>query len=175
MKRKIFSHELVITLIFLSMTAGACSMKGGLRTEAVRNAVISGSYTLILHGCRYLDDPETIAFLDKEGDGINFDPFTPAFNYKVKKGLSAEEALAEAGKFLACSTSFQRTQLSSILDDKGAVLGYELRPLYFQLTYGVDDILMTDYRIRDDRLVIKIMLIPSVDKMLHDGGSNRDR
>jgi hypothetical protein len=65
--------------------------------------------------------------------------------------------------------------LSSILDDRGAVTGYEIRPLYFPLTYGVDDILMTDYRIRDDRLIIKIRLIPSVEKMLSDGGNDRIR
>ncbi len=166
---------MLAVLILLALSASACAMKNGLRTEAVPGTGISGSYTLILHGCRYLDDPETIAFLDKDGDGINFEPYTPAFNYRVKKGLIAEDALGEAGKFVACHSSFHQTKLSGILDDKGAVTGYEVRPLYLPLTYGVEDILMTDYRIRDDRLIIKIRLIPSVENMLSGGVNDRQR
>ncbi|MHB8882290.1 MAG: hypothetical protein ACYC69_12385 [Thermodesulfovibrionales bacterium] len=156
-------------LLLLLLGAGGCSVKGGLRTALVTDPGISGNYTLVLHGCRYLDDPETIAFLDREGDAITFEPYTADFNYRKIKGLSAAEALAAAGHFVACNTSFRRSQMSSISDEKDGVLGYELRPLYLPYTYGIDDILLTDYRLLGEKLVIRIRVDPSVENMLHGG------
>ncbi|TAN42460.1 MAG: hypothetical protein EPN25_03215 [Nitrospirae bacterium] len=164
-----------VLLLFLLLGAAGCSVRGGLRTERVTDPGIPGNYTLVLHGCRYLDDPETIAFLDREGDGITFEPYTADFNYRTIKGLSAAEALAAAGHFVACNTSFRSSQISSIFAEKGGVLGYELRPLYLPYTYGLDDILLTDYRLRGERMVIRIRLDPAVENMLHGGMHKLDQ
>lgn len=156
------------------MLIGACAPRQGLRTEPAAPMAMSGSYSLILFGCRYLDDPETVAIFDREGDRYRFEPFSPEFNYRVEKALSAEIALEKARKFINCHTSVRGERLSSVSDEKGVVLGYELRPLYFPLTYGVDDILLTDYRIQEDKVVVGIRVIPSVERMISGGFNDRD-
>jgi len=166
--------SLLLVPVVVLMLIGACAPRQGLRTEPAALAGMSGSYSLILFGCRYLDDPETVAILDREGDGYRFEPFSPEFNYRIEKGLSAETALERARRFIDCHTSFQSERLSSVSDEKGVVLGYELRPLYFPLTYGVDDILLTDYSIQGDKVVVWIRVIPSVERMRSGGFSNRD-
>lgn len=153
---------------------GACAPRQGLRTEPAASTGMSGSYSLILFGCRYLDDPETVALFDREGDRYRFEPFSPGFNYRIEKGLSAEMGLEKARKFINCHTSANGERLSSVTDQQGTVLGYELRPLYFPLTYGVDDILLTDYRIQGDTVIVRIGIIPAVERMLSGGFSDRD-
>ncbi|MGC2064241.1 MAG: hypothetical protein WA610_14825 [Thermodesulfovibrionales bacterium] len=165
---------LLLLPLAVFMLIGACAPRQGLRTEPAASSGMSGSYSLILFGCRYLDDPETVAIFDREGDRYRFEPFSPDFNYRIEKDLSAEMALEKAQKFINCHTSFHGERLSSVSDDKGVVLGYELRPLYFPLTYGVDDILLTDYRIQEDKIVVRIRLIPSVERMLTGGSNDRD-
>ena len=64
-----------------------------IHTEPPGDKEISGVFTLILYGGNYLDDLETVAFLDREGDAYTFDIFAPDFNYRTIKGLSAAEGL----------------------------------------------------------------------------------
>jgi hypothetical protein len=80
-----------------------------------------------------------------------------------------------ARKFVGCHTAFHRSQLGELVDAKGDVLGYELRPLYLPFVFGFDDVLDTDYRIKDGKVVIKIRLLPSVEKMLSGGSDGHDR
>ena len=49
-----------------------------------------------------------------------------------------------------------------------------MRPLYLPFVFGFDDALDIDYRIIDGKVVVKIRLLPSVERMLMDGGS-RDK
>ncbi|MBA4372924.1 MAG: hypothetical protein C0402_08675 [Thermodesulfovibrio sp.] len=156
------------------MFIGACAPRQGLRIESAAMAEMPGSYSLILFGCRYLDDPETVAIFDREGDRYRFEPYSPEFNYRVEKDLSAEMALERAHRFINCHTSVQGERLSSIRDQPGTALGYELRPLYFPLTYGVDDILLTDYRIHGEKIIVNIRVIPPVERMLSNGLKDRD-
>lgn len=166
--------SLLLFPLALFLLIGACAPRQGLRTESAVSTGMSGSYSLTLFGCRYLDDPETVAIFDREGDRYRFEPFSPEFNYRVEKALAPEVALEKARKFINCHTSVHGERLSSISDGHGTVLGYELRPLYFPLTYGVDDILMTDYRMQGDTVVVGIRLIPAVEQMLSGGFNGRD-
>lgn len=170
MKRILYSLLAVLCIAFLN----SCSTSNYLKTEGVKDADIKGSFTLILYGGRHLNDIETIAILDIEGDQYIFEPYAPEFDYKIKRGIPAKEALEEAERFVSWHSSFYRIQLSKILDDKDNVIGYELRPLYQPLAFGVSDVLDVDYRIKDSRVIVRIKLKPQIERMLFDGDRLRD-
>jgi hypothetical protein len=167
-KNMLFPLFLLCALSYTSCTPGI-----RLNTQAAQDSQVAGTYTVIFYGCNFLDDLETIAFLDKEDDRYTFEPFAPDFNYRVKKGIDAKDALAEATKFISCNSSFSRAQLSRILAPDGDTIGYEVRPLYHSFTYGVNDVLSTDYRIKGDKVVITVGLVPSVERMLENSGPHR--
>ncbi|MCL4475080.1 MAG: hypothetical protein M1508_02465 [Nitrospirae bacterium] len=125
-------------------------------------ANVTDKFTLILYGAEHSNDVETVAILDKEGDRYTFEPFAPKFKYAVKRGLPAKEALEEAGKFISWHNSFHQSQLRGIIDENGNVLGYELRPLYLPFTFGIDDIMDIDYRMRADKIAVIIRLKPFI-------------
>jgi hypothetical protein len=61
------------------------AITGHLRTEEIKENDIKGVFTLILYGARDINDIETVAILDLEGDQYTLEPYAPAFDYKVKK------------------------------------------------------------------------------------------
>jgi len=156
---------------FLISVALCVSCTPGIRlnTQGAQDSEVAGTYTVIFYGCNFFNDLETIAFLDKGSDLYAFEPYAPDFNYRIKKGVAATEALGEAYKFANCNTSFSRAQLSKIIAPNGDILGYEVRPLYYPVTYGAEDVLETDYRIKNDKVVITIRLVPSVQRMIQNG------
>jgi hypothetical protein len=105
---------------------------------------IKGQYTLIIYGGNYTNDPETAAFLDKEGDGYELVPYAPSFDYRVVKGLSVAESFRLAETVFDGNTSYLRTYVKRIVV-AGETVGYELRPYYMPLRYGYSDILNIDY------------------------------
>lgn len=145
-----------------------------LDTENVKSIDVTGTFTLIFYGGRYSNDFETVAFLDLEGDDYTFEPYAPEFDYRVKKGVPAKEAFKEAEQFVSQHPDFSRSLLSRILDKKGKTIGYELRPLYYPLRFGVSDILDIDYWIKDGKIKIIIRLIPSVERQLFSGDGSKD-
>ena len=159
----------ILVLAFL----GSCATDRFIRTEPSEYKELAGSFTLILYGSRHSNDIETVAILDIEGDGYSFEPYAPEFDYRIKKGVHAKEAFKEAEHFVSWHSSFYRTQLSRIIDEKGVTIGYELRPLYRPLTFGVSDVLDVDYIKRGDKVIVKIKLIPSVERMLSGGDGSR--
>jgi hypothetical protein len=163
-------NMLSVVLLLWVLSCMSCTPGIRLNTRAAQGSQVQGTYTLIAYGCNYLDDLHTIAFLDKEGDKFTFEPYAPAFNYRVRKGLDAKDALSEAGRFVSCNTSFSRAQVSRITGPDGNTLGYEVRPLYHAFVYGVDDVLQTDYRLKGDKVVITIRLRPAVEEMLEGSG-----
>jgi len=164
MKRILYISAILCILLF------SCATGNYLKTEDAKDADIRGSFALILYGSRHLNDIETVAILDIEGDSYSFEPYAPEFDYKIKKGVPAKEALEEAERFVSWHSSFQRTQLSRILDEKGNVIGYEVRPLYQPLAFGVSDVLNVDYRIKDSRVIVRIRLKPEIERMLFNDG-----
>jgi hypothetical protein len=166
-------NVLFFLFVLPALSCIACTPGIRLNTQASQDSQVTGTYTVLFYGCNYLDDLETVAFLDKEGDKYSFEPYAPDFNYRVKQGLDANDALAEAGRFVGCNTSFSRSQLSRIIAPDGDTLGFEVRPLYHSFTYGVNDVLNIDYRLRGDNVVITIRLAPSIEKMLESSGPHR--
>ncbi len=146
-----------------------------LTTEEVTSMDTSGTFSLILYGGRFYRDVESLALLDLEGDGYTLDPYVPDFDYRVETGLSAKEALDRAERFLSAQYAFRRTILSKILDGNGKTIGYELRPLYDPLTFGITDVLDVDYVLqKDGKVRVYIRLAPSVESQIYGGGGPRD-
>ncbi|OGW22598.1 MAG: hypothetical protein A2Z82_08850 [Nitrospirae bacterium GWA2_46_11] len=155
----------ILVLVFLA----SCVTNRFIRTEPSEYKELAGNFTLILYGSRHLNDIETVVILDMEGDKYSFEPYAPEFDYKIKKGVPAKEALKEAEHFVSWHSSFHRTQLSRIIDEKGVAIGYEMRPLYYPLAFGVSDVLDVYYIKEGDKITVRIKLIPSVERMLFDG------
>jgi hypothetical protein len=175
MKHVVPHYAVVSLLITALMTAGSCSFGPRLNVQGAGFSEVTGTYTLIFYGCNYFDDLETVAILGKEGGKFVFEPYAPQFNYRTKKGLPAKEALEDAARFIHCHSSYKDSRLSSIVDNDGNILGYELRPIYFPFTFGTDDVLDTFYWIRDDKINVSIKLKPSIERLLSGGGVSRDR
>ena len=159
----------VIAFLLLASLLISCAPGVRLNTQGAQDSEVTGRYRVIFYGCNFLNDLETIAFLDKEEDKFIFDPYAPEFNYREKAGLDGPTALAAAEHFLNCNGSYSRTQLREVIGPDNDIVGYELRPLYFPFTYGVDDVLETNYVIRGDKVVIYIRLDPSVERRLRSG------
>lgn len=163
MRKNMKIYVLVLSLILFFGSEDAFAKF--LKTEEVKAEEITGTFTLVLYGGRHINDLETAAFLDKDGDQYEFEPYAPEFDYKIKRGVPAEEALKEAKKFISFHNAFWRSQLNKILDEKGNVIGYELRPLYRPFVYGRDDLLEIYYRIKGSKVIIEIRLTPNISKI----------
>lgn len=158
-------------MVLCSIFAMGCAagFREDLKVELARADEVKGTYTLFLYGGRYQNDLETVAILDKEGDQYTFDPYAPEFDYQVIKDLSAKQALDTAYAFVSNkSPDFYRAQLSSIRDNLGAVIGYEVRPLYQPFTYGYSDVLDIVYWITDSKVHFQVKIIPPVRRSLED-------
>ena len=97
----------ISAIIFFSVNH-AFALSEHLRTEEVKEDDVKGVFTLILYGARDINDIETLAILDLEGDQYTLEPYAPDFDYKVKKGLSEKTALKEAYEFISYHNSFLR-------------------------------------------------------------------
>jgi hypothetical protein len=133
-------------------------------TEAAVSSEVQGTFTLILYGCRSSDDIENMAVLDKEGDAFTFEIFAPDFSYTVKTGVPAGEALAEAEKFVRCNINSEGSQLKKILGPAGNSIGFELRPLYSPVRFGIQDVLNVTYTVKERQVAAYIKLDPDVDR-----------
>jgi hypothetical protein len=164
MKRYISFLFLLASILFGVNHAFAQSEN--LRAEEVKEGDVKGVFTLILYGARDINDIETLVLLDIEGDQYTLEPYAPAFDYKIKKGLSEKAALKEAYKFIGYHNAFLRPQLSKIIDDKGNTIGYEVRPLYLPFVFGRSDVLEVDYSLKGDKVRVTIKIIPSIERAL---------
>jgi len=154
-------------LAFLVLTIGSCAGGKQLRTELAQDSELAGSFTLILQGKNNAYDLKTIAFLEKEGDGYELRLDTPEFEYKVIKNLSAQEALKGAQDFVKWHRSFRRSELRKIIDDQGNLIGFEVRPLYDPLEYGISNVLVVQYWVKEGGVVkVTIRLHPTAESYL---------
>ncbi len=164
-------------VIGLGLTISSCMLTAGtrLKTAGANPSDVTGTYTLFLYGCRYPDDLENVAILTKDGGPYPFDIYALATRYKVKPGLPADQALPEAEKFVQCSVHYQQTRFSKILDTTGDVIGYEVRPLYSPIRFGMYDVLNIQYFLKKEKVVVYIRLDPTVEMEQRDeGGRDRD-
>lgn len=168
-RRSGFAYFLIIACLCVSCAPGM-----RLNTQGAEDSEVTGTYTVILYGCNFSEDLETIAFLDREGDQYVFEPYAPDFKFRTMKSVGAKEALAKAADFLHCNTAFLQTQLSRILAPHGEIIGYEARPRYRSFVYGSGEVLLRDYRLQDNTVTIWIRLAPWVEDMLSGGDGRID-
>lgn len=170
--RIIINCVLVLTVTLNITISSSLALDKPLKTETATPADVSGAFTLILYGANYLDDLETIAILDYEGDDYHFKPYAPEFNYKVKKGVQAQEALKEAEKFVSFHNSFWRSRLIKIVDKEGVTIGYEVKPLYRPFIFGFSDILDVYYWLKENGNVKVIIRLDVAIERTRFRGSN---
>lgn len=158
-------------LTLLAMLLVTCSAEGaGVSTRAAREADISGTFNLIGYGCNFLDDPETVVFLDRADDQYTFEPYAPDFKFRVKKGLSSADALTEARSLSGCSSSFRDIEVRSIIGPAGDLLGYELTPLHRSFATGFERLVETNYWIKRNTVMIMIRVVPAVERLRQGSG-----
>ena len=176
-KKRLLHISLFFAIMILGFSISSCMISTGnhLKTEPAKPSEVTGIYTLLLYGCRYPDDLENVAILYKEGGPYTFEIYAPVSRYKIKPGLTADEALREAGQFLTCSVQYQESRMSGISDLAGAIIGYEVRPLYSPIRFGMYDVLNVQYVMKESKIVVYIKLDPTVELELRDeGGRDRD-
>jgi hypothetical protein len=166
---------LIFSIAVLSFTSSSCTFGNRLQIKAAAESDLTGNFDLILYGCNYHDQFDTLAILVKEDGPYGFEPFAPDFNYRIIKGLPAEDAMDQAQKFVNCNTAFHTSRLSMLVSPTGDTLGFEVRPLYLPFVFGVEDALDTAYWIKDGKVLVKIRLLPSIEHMLSGGSNGRDR
>ena len=142
----------------------SCGGPRYLTTVGASPQEITGTYDLFLYGHRYADDFKNIAFLIPQRGRHVFELYAAGFEYTMKKGLPADAAIEEAGKFVKFHYSFLRSQLNKILDYEGSVVGYELRPIYSALGFSYGDVLDVHYIIQGDKVIASVGLKPEVEE-----------
>lgn len=172
MKKSLF-YIINFCLVFLLCYTSLCiSADTPLKTEEANISDIQGMFTLILYGGRFVDDLERVAIFDKEGDRYYFEPYAPDFDYKIKKSVPDKEIFDQAQRFVSFHHAFHKSLLSRILDKKGNIIGFELRPLYQPFSYSISDVLDVYYWLKKDgKVKVTIKLIQPVERLLYPGGS----
>jgi len=167
MERSAIIGLFLLIFAFIASVLIAKSLVRGtkLRTVSADQAEIAGGYTLILFGGTHTNDLETFAILDREDDQYVFEPYAPAFRFKIERGVSAPDALQKAEQFVRLHPEFHQYRLSKIVDDKGVPLGYEIRPMYFPAAYGVSDVIDIGYTMKDGKVSVFCSLTPSGEKI----------
>lgn len=138
-------------------------------TKNAETSEITGTYRLILYGAGHGNDMGTVAILDKEDDLYTVEPYASADRYSTKKNLSSKEALDEAKSFISWHPLFQSYQLRKVIDQRGTAIAYELRPLYRPETFGVDDVIETNYTLKKKKVTVSVVLLPSVEQIVEQG------
>jgi len=159
--------EVAATLIVL-FTIQGCSFGTQLRTEPADPKGIVGTYDLFTYGCRYPDDIEHAAFLIAPDKAGMVELYVPATSYKVKRGLPADQALAEANTHVRCGVrTVEATRLLRIPDGSGGTLGFEVLPRYPATDLGGMDPLNVSYTLKDGKITIYIKLFPNAERLLN--------
>ncbi|HXX58538.1 MAG TPA: hypothetical protein VEI96_11100 [Thermodesulfovibrionales bacterium] len=127
----------------------ACGCAGGkaLRTQPIQDdGEIAGLFTLTLYSDMQYASLRTLAFLGLEGSGYSLSPYVPSFDLNVLNNVPGQEALREALAFISSKNpNYENPAISRILDPTGKVIGYEVRPLYNPVAYGLSNVLSTGY------------------------------
>ncbi len=162
-KNKWFAIEL-LTALLLIFTFSCANYY--LRTERIEDIKETGDVSLILYGHTYSTDPETLAVIDPEGDEYTFTPYASEYKYKVIHGLSPAKAIQDANFFVKGHPYASGSIMKRILNEQGTVIGYEIRPLYHFIHYGLSDILDVSYRIRENKVSFFVDIKRSIQKRL---------
>jgi hypothetical protein len=159
-----FRGKIKILILVGLVCIKSCGGPRYLNTIAASPQEITGTYDLFLYGHRYADDFKNIAFLIPQRGQRVFELYAAEFEYTMKKGLPANTAIEEAEKFVKFHYSFQHSQLNKILDYKGIVVGYELKPIYSALDFPYGDVLDVHYIIKGDKVIASVGLKPEIEE-----------
>ncbi len=154
------SRKIKLVILIGIVCLNSCAGPRYLTSVSAKPEEVEGTYDLFLYGHRYADDFKNIAFLIPQGGRYVFELYAAEFDYTIKKGLPANAAIEKAEEFVKFHYSFQRSQLSKMLDYEGRVVGYELRPIYSGFSYG--DVLDVHYIIKDSKVIASVGLKPEI-------------
>jgi hypothetical protein len=167
---------LAVSMLLSALMFSACAIGTQLRTVPAQQADRGGTYTLYLYGCRYPADVKNAAFLIDEGAQYPFEIFDLDTSYKIIRHVQAEQALRDARKFLLCTTHrVTGTSLSRISDAQGGTVGYEIKPLYFVVEFGMPDILLISYSQTAGMVRAYIRYQPGVERIIESPGGDDSR
>ena len=168
---KVFSAA---AYVVLAAALVSCMSSIRLTPSGADPQAVTGTYTLLLYGCRYPADAQNVAFLVSDTSKYPLDIYDLDTSYKVKANVPAQQALNEANSFLRC-TSYRlwQTQLQSIPDGSGGIIGYEMRPLYLPLEFGKPDILLINYALRNGKARVYIKLDPDAERAIEASGGDK--
>jgi len=141
--------------------ASGCAGGKALRTQVIQDqGQITGTFTLILCSDMEYDSLETLAFLSLEGSGYTLSPYMASFDCGKTNSVSGQNALQEAISFISSKNpNYEQPEIREIYDQAGKVVGYEVRPLYAPMAYGISDVLSTGYFLMSDgniRVIINL-------------------
>jgi hypothetical protein len=169
MKSMVRPSLLMYAPLLLSLVLASCAAGTRLRTEAVSQSDIRGTFRLYLYGCRHPKDLETMALIVDEQVPEQIELYVSATSYRVREHVPAEEALRLAAAFFACSIHDRgQTVMRRIVSASGRTLAYELKPLYERLEFGKDEVLLSTYSQTGSRVTVYLQLDPQVDRTLRD-------
>ena len=117
--KKMTNRILCTALLLMTIILQSCIAGTQLRTTSADRALIAGTYTLLLYGCRYPEQIDNVAILVDENSRYPVEIYDLDTSFNVKKNVPARQAVAEADVFARCS--FHRTweaQVSKIVDDR---------------------------------------------------------
>ncbi len=162
-----------ILVLLAALLLQNCAIGRQLATTTADPAELKGTYTLLLYGCRHSEDIKNLAILVDEEKKFPVEIYDLPTSYYVKKGIPGPQALKEADAFLGCTVRrMSGTRLQRISDEAGTI-GYELRPLYSWLEFGIEDVLRTTYfRQTNGSVRVSVGLDPEVEEMLESSGSD---
>ena len=162
----------VAAALIVMFTIQGCSLGTQLRTETADPNGIEGTYDLFTYGCRYPDDIEHAAFLISPDKAGMVELYVPATSYKVKRGIPADQALAEANAHVRCGVrTVEAIRFLRIPDGSGGTLGFEVLPRYPATNVGGMDPLDVNYALKDGKITVYIKLFPHVERMLNRGSA----
>ncbi|NTW58843.1 MAG: hypothetical protein HGB21_08055 [Nitrospirae bacterium] len=159
---------LLFPLFVILATLTGCAMGTQLQTVTADPKTITGTYDLYTYGCRYPDDLEHAAFLIVPEKAGMVELYVPATSYKIKRGLPADKALAEADAFVRCGIhTVTELRVHRIPDGSNGTIGYEILPRYPYYDDGGTDPLLVSYTLKDGQVTVYIRLFPDVERRLN--------
>jgi hypothetical protein len=174
MMKKIGLVLSISAVLAIAMIVAACAPGIRLFPASAKSDEIKGTYTLLLYGCHYTADVMNVAFLLSDHSKYPLDIHDIPNSYRVKKGLTAAQAMDEANSFVRCSSyGVWQIQLLQIPDDSGGTVGYEMRPLYFVPSrLGAANVMDINYYLKKGKVVTYIRMDPNVKRNLESSGSS---
>ncbi len=159
---------LLFSLFVIVASQSGCMLGTQLNSETADPKTITGTYDLLLYGCRYPDDLEHAAFLIAPERTDRVELYVLETSYKIKRGLPADKALAEADAFVRCGVhAVQELRVHRIPDASNGTIGYEILPRYFPEDVGGTDPLLVSYTLKDGKVTVYIRLFPDVERRVN--------